>query len=425
MVGHLLHYHPAVLRLKGIVQEGELGRVHYIHSTRLNTGRIRQGENVLWSFAPHDVSMILLFLRETPLAVRSCGGNHLREGVPDVSTTLMEFPSGAQGHVFTSWLHPFKEQRLVVVGEQGMAVFDDVNGDKLRIFDHKVRWEGGVPVATKGPVRSVPLEESEPLKNECMHFLESLSNGRKPWTDGREALRVLSVLDACQRSLERGGEKIVILDGDPVESTPPESLRESLRPEVDPSAFVHETAVVDPGARVGPSTKVWHFSHVLGDTAIGAQCVLGQNVMVGPGVTVGNRCKIQNNVSIYRGVTLEDEVFCGPSAVFTNVRNPRAAIPRMDQLQRTVVRRGGTIGANATIVCGVEIGRYAFVGAGAVVTRDVLDYALVLGNPARRVGWMCSCGERLPEGLACGSCGTAYLEVGGTLVPSVSGEGEA
>ncbi len=160
-------------------------------------------------------------------------------------------------------------------------------------------------------------------------------------------------------------------------------------------SFVHETAVVDDGVTIGPGTKIWHFCHVLGGSVIGADCVLGQNVMVGPEVHVGDRCKIQNNVSIYKGVTLEAGVFCGPSMVFTNVVNPRAFIERKDQFRPTLVRRGATIGANATVVCGVEIGAYALIGAGAVVTRDVPAYALMLGVPARWCGWVCACGETL------------------------------
>jgi UDP-2-acetamido-3-amino-2,3-dideoxy-glucuronate N-acetyltransferase len=161
---------------------------------------------------------------------------------------------------------------------------------------------------------------------------------------------------------------------------------------------IHPTAVVDEGAVIGPGTQVWHFSHVMAGARIGQECRLGQNVFVGKGVSVGNRVKIQNNVSVYAGVTLEDDVFCGPSAVFTNVRDPRSAFPKIpsEEFLTTRVGRGATIGANATIICGVTIGEQAFIGAGAVVTRDVPRFALVWGNPARLRGWMCCCGEHLP-----------------------------
>ena len=175
--------------------------------------------------------------------------------------------------------------------------------------------------------------------------------------------------------------------------------------------WAHETAIVDAGASIGAGTRVWHWVHVCAGARIGAGCVLGQNVYVGNRVVIGDNVRIQNNVSVYDEVTLEDDVFCGPSMVFTNVVNPRAAVSRKDEYRRTVVRRGATIGANATVICGHAIGRYAFIGAGAVVTREVPDHALMTGVPARRTGWMCRCGEKLPAlsgGVACPSCGARY-----------------
>jgi UDP-2-acetamido-3-amino-2,3-dideoxy-glucuronate N-acetyltransferase len=185
--------------------------------------------------------------------------------------------------------------------------------------------------------------------------------------------------------------------------------------------FVHPSSFVDDGAEIGAGTKIWHFCHVMPGAVIGERCSLGQNVVVMPGTRVGNNVKIQNNVSIYEGVELEDDVFCGPSMVFTNVVNPRSEVSRRDEYQRTLVRRGATIGANATIVCGVTLGEWAFVGAGAVVTRDVPAFALVTGVPARRVGWMCRCGVRLGglgadgEQAACAACGRRYERKSGTV----------
>ena len=173
----------------------------------------------------------------------------------------------------------------------------------------------------------------------------------------------------------------------------------------------HPTAIVDAGAQIGPGTRIWHWVHICAGARIGERCAFGQNVFVGNDVVIGNNVRVQNNVSIYDAVTLEDDVFCGPSMVFTNVNNPRSAVSRKNEYRRTLVRRGASIGANATIVCGHEIGEYAFIGAGAVVTRDVPAYALMVGTPARRIGWMCRCGVRLDDAsgeAVCPECGTPY-----------------
>ncbi|UCD25672.1 MAG: N-acetyltransferase [Gemmatimonadota bacterium] len=182
--------------------------------------------------------------------------------------------------------------------------------------------------------------------------------------------------------------------------------------------FVHESSYVDDGATIGSGTKIWHFCHVMPGAKIGERCSLGQNVVVMPGTSIGSNVKIQNNVSIYEGVVLEDDVFCGPSCVFTNVGTPRSHVSRKDEYEQTLVKRGASIGANATVVCGSTLGEYAFIGAGAVVTSDVPAYALMVGVPARRVGWMCYCGERLrlSEGVGvCGRCQRGYREENGRL----------
>jgi len=181
--------------------------------------------------------------------------------------------------------------------------------------------------------------------------------------------------------------------------------------------FVHESAYVDEPVEIGAGTKIWHFVHVLANTRIGERCILGQNVMAGPDVVIGNGCKIQNNVALYRGVVLEDDVFCGPSCVFTNVLTPRANIERKNEFAPTLVRRGATIGANATVICGNTLGAWCMVAAGAVVTSDVADYALVAGIPARRIGWVSRTGERLGDDLVCPRTGERYVEDDGKLRP--------
>jgi UDP-2-acetamido-3-amino-2,3-dideoxy-glucuronate N-acetyltransferase len=198
---------------------------------------------------------------------------------------------------------------------------------------------------------------------------------------------------------------------------------------VEKNYFVHESSYIDEPCEIGEGTKIWHFSHVMAGSRIGRRCNIGQNVVISPGVRIGDNVKIQNNVSVYTGVELEDDVFCGPSMVFTNVVNPRSHVSRKDEFKKTLVKQGASLGANSTIVCGNQIGRYAFIGAGAVVTRDVPDYALVVGNPARITGWMCPCGIKLElsrhlerdETASCQACGKCFVKEGGLVREAQAG----
>ena len=187
-----------------------------------------------------------------------------------------------------------------------------------------------------------------------------------------------------------------------------------------PGAFIHESSYVDEFSKIGEGTKIWHFSHILSGVTVGKNCSLGQNVVVGPRVSIGDNCKVQNNVSIYEGITLEDGVFCGPSCVFTNVNNPRAEVDRKKEFRTTIVKRGATIGANATIVCGHDLGRYCFIAAGAVVTRDVPDFALMSGIPAKRIGWVSKAGEKLSKNLICPTDASRYEEVSSNYLVEIS-----
>jgi predicted dehydrogenase/acetyltransferase-like isoleucine patch superfamily enzyme len=396
MVGHLLQYHPVFIKLKEMVSTGGIGRLQYLYSNRLNLGKLRRDENALWSLAPHDVSMILSLVGEEPASVVTVGGAYLHKTVADVTTTHLAFPNGVQAHIFVSWLHPFKEQKLVVVGDRAMAVFDDGLpwADKLQLFEHSIAWTNGIPVPSRSEGRSIEVAQDEPLRLECLHFLESAEHNRSPRTDGAEGLRVLRVLNAAQRSME--ARQFVEPAG---LSSPPDRF---------PGVAIHESTYVDDPVEIGAGTRIWHFSHILGGTRIGRNASIGQNVAIGPDVEIGNNCKIQNNVSIYKGVTLEDGVFCGPSSVFTNVNNPRAEIERKSEFRKTLVKRGATIGANATILCGHTLGEYCFVAAGAVVTKDVPAHALVTGNPARITGWMSAAGLKLGPDLVCPATGKRY-----------------
>jgi UDP-2-acetamido-3-amino-2,3-dideoxy-glucuronate N-acetyltransferase len=402
MVGHILQYHPAFLKLKELVRQGKLGQLHYITSNRMNLGRIRREEDAFWALAPHDISMILSMVGSEPTKIEAVGGYHLHPTIADVSTTHLGFAGGEQAHIFVSWLHPFKEQKLTVVGTEAMAVFDD--GEpwerKLQLYPHRLEWKDNVPVPTRAEAIPVAVVEKEPLREECLHFLDCIRTGARPRTDGREGVRVLKVLERASEALRAGRTAQGSSSG--------VAVRRVAKPY--PGVTVHETSYVDAGVEIGEGTKIWHFSHILPNVKLGRRVSVGQNVVIGPDVIVGDGCKIQNNVSIYKGVTLEESVFCGPSCVFTNVNNPRAEIDRKTEFRPTLVKRGATVGANATVVCGHTIGEYAFVAAGAVVAGDVPAFALVAGVPARRTGWMSHAGHKLGPDLVCPGTGRRYRE---------------
>ncbi len=399
MVGHLLQYHSAFIKLKELFSSGELGRIQYIYSNRLSLGKIRREENALWSFAPHDISMILSLAREVPEHVYCEGGNYLHQSIADVTMTHLSFPCGIKAHIFVSWLHPFKEQKLIVVADKKMAVFEDTQPweKKIALYSHSVEWKMGMPIPKKADAEYVNIEPSEPLKAECQHFLECINTRQPPITDGKEGLNVLNVLEKAQKSL-----KVEV--GAKTKGT-----------ETAEKYFVHETSCVDQPCEIGEGTKIWHFSHVLKNSIIGKNCILGQNVNIANNVRIGDNVKIQNNVSIYTGTEIEDDVFLGPSCVLTNVNNPRAQVKRHSLYEKTVIRRGATVCANATLVCGTEIGRYAFIAAGAVVTKDIPDYAFVSGVPAKKSCWMSRHGHKLAKPdkdgvMTCPESGLRYKE---------------
>jgi UDP-2-acetamido-3-amino-2,3-dideoxy-glucuronate N-acetyltransferase len=350
----------------------------------LNLGKIRQEENALWSFAPHDISVILSLVGgRLPQEVRCVGGSYLTEGVADTTLTTFNFEAGVRAHVYVTWLNPFKEQKLTVVGSHGMVVFDDTRpwAEKLLIHRNYLTWtDGRSPTPNKVTGEYLAVPEQEPLKQECLHFIECCQTRQKPRTDSAEGLRVLQVLKSAQESLQHDGDA----------RQPQKMLNESAS-----NFYAHPTALIDPLARIGKGSKVWHFSHVMANAQIGDNCNLGQNVVISPGVVLGRNVKVQNNVSIYTGTVVEDDVFLGPSCVLTNVSNPRSQVNRRNLYEKTTIRRGATVGANSTIVCGTTLGRYSFVAAGCVVTKDVPDYALVRGNPGKQVGWMSRHGHRL------------------------------
>ena len=399
MVGHLLLYHPAVVKLKKMIRKGELGKLQYIYSNRLNLGKVRVQENTFWSFAPHDISVINHLLGETPEWVQAGSRDCITQKINDITISTLGYPSGVAAHIFVSWLHPFKEQRLVLIGDKQMAVFSDTSKHKLILYPHTIEWIDREPTPIRGEAQEVPIEEAEPLLCEAKHFLECVDKRTSPVTDGKHGMSVVDILLASDDSVSNSGKRILLSKSDPI------------------TYFVHDTACVDSGVQIGNGTKIWHFSHVMPEASIGMGCSLGQNVHIARGVKVGDQVKIQNNVSIYEGVEIEDQVFLGPSCVLTNVKNPRSEINRQQFYEKTLLRKGCSIGANSTIVCGIEIGRYSFVASGAVVTKNVPDYALMVGVPAIQQGWMSRHGIPLTapnkeDGvMSCPESGMRYKEV--------------
>ena len=392
MVGHLLLFHPAIRKIKELIEKGKIGKLQYIYSNRLNLGTVRTEENILWSFAPHDISIFQYFIGSLPIEVVSRGGSFLRPRVHDSSMTVLTYPNNIVGHIFVNWLHPFKEHRMVIVGSKGMLSYEDSSSEKNILFYEKgIDWINGEPVKRDGPRENIPYNTAMPLAEELKYFIKHINGETIRIANAQNGVEVLEILEKASESLLAGANSLIL---------------NPLAP--NPNIFVHPTAEIDEGSTVGNGTKIWHFSHILSGSKIGENCNIGQNVVIGPDVTIGKQCKIQNNVSVYKGVTLEDGVFCGPSMVFTNIYNPRAQIYKMDQMRRTLVKKGATIGANATIVCGVTLGQYSFIGAGAVVIKDIPDYVLVVGNPAKQISWICECGEKLNDKLKCKKCSKQY-----------------
>tara|TARA_B100001248_G_C27395864_1_gene465500 strand:+ start:1365 stop:2840 length:1476 start_codon:yes stop_codon:yes gene_type:complete len=367
MVGHLLQYHPCITKIYEMIKENKIGKIRYITSNRLNLGKIRQEENVLWSFAPHDISVIIKLMNdELPRSVICHGQDYISENIHDITTTILEFSNNCYAHIYVNWLNPFKEQKLTIVGTEGMIIFEDTSDQKLTYFGKYMEWTNNNPEVLKSKGIQIEYNSKSPLEIECEHFINCCKKRIIPLTNGEEGVRVLTVLDAAQRSLNNQNIKIALSNK---------------------NYFIHQSSYIDHGAIVGNNTNIWHFTHVM-KSIIGNNCNIGQNVFIGDGVILGNNVKIQNNVSIYTGIICEDNVFFGPSCVLTNDLNPRCAYPKNKKYVKTIIKKGVTIGANATIVCGITLGENCFVGAGAVVVKDVPPNTVVVGNPAKIISTM-------------------------------------
>lgn len=410
MVGHVMLFHPAIAKMKELIADGKIGKLEYLYSNRLNLGTVRTEENILWSFAPHDISIFQYFIGSSPVQVVSRGGAYIQPHIHDTTMTILTYPNNIVGHIFVSWLHPFKEHRIVVIGTKGMLSFEDSSKDKNILFYEKgIDWVNGEPVSRDGSTEVIPYEKTQPLNQEISYFCDHLNAGDLKLADAASAVDVLEILERASKSLLTNQEEVQ------------RATAKSTTGEKE--YYAHPSSYVDDNVEIGSGTKIWHFSHVQSHTKIGKNCSIGQNVNVGNNVKIGNGVKIQNNVSVYEGVELEDYVFCGPSMVFTNVPQPRSKYPQRGGqfYKKTLLREGASVGANATIVCGHTVGRHAFVAAGAVVTKDVPDYALMMGVPARQKGWVCECGEMLGEvtkSATCGKCQRNYSLEGKALKES-------
>jgi len=264
MVGHLLQYHPAIIKLKELVNKSELGEIHYIYSNRLNIGKLRNEENILWSFAPHDISVILMLMNKFPEKINAVGSAYIQPHIYDVTITHFEFDNGIKGHVYVSWLHPIKEQKLVVIGNKKMAVFNDISEKKLFLYPHKIKWKNLMPIALKAEAEEIKIDKTEPLKNECMAFLQAIQTRKEPLTNGKEGLKVLKFIKKAEGSAKTS-----------------HSLNKSCL------YYVHPTADVEEGACIARNTKIWHFSHVMKGAQIGENCNIGQNVFIDKKAVIG------------------------------------------------------------------------------------------------------------------------------------------
>lgn len=406
MVGHLLHYHNSVIELKNIIRSGKYGKIKYITSNRKSHGIYRSFENVLWSFAPHDISIALSLCDATFEDVNNInctGSGHITENVQDIAN-LTFYANNIYVNINVDWNSPVKEQRLSVVCEKGILMFDDVEPtNKLKIIDNYV-VDG---VANKKEVEYVHVEGKSPLYNECDHFIKCCSTNTQPITPGNEGIDVLKVLMEADKSLN---DIMRVVSTDSSSSYGPiyslntvmwnnasspvheETLTISSRFEGKVNnVFTHPMSAND-STNVGDGTKIWHFCNVTSDAVIGEKCNIGQNCYVAG--TIGDNCKVQNNVSIYKGVKAGNNVFFGPSCVLTNDINPRCEHGKNGQYMETIIEDGVTIGANATIVCGKTIGKYALIGAGAVVCKNVEPYSIMVGNPAKKIGTVDEQGNR-------------------------------
>jgi UDP-2-acetamido-3-amino-2,3-dideoxy-glucuronate N-acetyltransferase len=367
MVGHLLHYHPAIVKIKEMIKNGVIGDIKQIVANRFSLGIFRTFENVLWSFAVHDLSVILSLCDDKlPESVICNGHCNITNNIQDITNSILKYKN-KYVNLNVNWLSPYKEQKLSIVGTKGMLVFDDVTKEITHIPEY-ISFSNtsppNNPVAIKNNEKIIQYSKDFPLLKECESFIKCCETRQQPITNGEEGVRVLKLLTYLQESLDNGKEIKIN----------------------NKNIFAHPTAIIDNGADIGEGTKIWHYSHICKGAKIGKNCNIGQNVYIAGGAIIGDNCKIQNNVSIYAGVKAGNHVFFGPSCVLTNDINPRCLHSKNGQYIETILEDGVTLGANCTIVCGNTLGKHCLIGSGAVICKDVEQNSIMVGNPGRKIG---------------------------------------
>lgn len=396
MVGHLMQYHPYIKTIQDLLKTNTLGKILYIKSNRLNLGQLRYDENVLWSFAPHDISIILSLLNHKDLIKMSCNGlSLLNKPIADITTTKFYFKDNQYAEINVNWLYPFKEQSLIIVCEYGMLYFkDDRVNPELIYYKNPIKYS--VVNSLNDNVEKIKINvdiSTTPLEHELIHFIHCIKTRETPLTDGRfEGLPVVKILEQSQKELEKNQED---LEKEDVEKEDLE--KEDLEKNEYENVFIHPSAIIGKNVKIGKGTKIWHNTHIVDDVVLGENCNIGQGVYIGKGVKMGNNCKVQNNVNIYSGVECEDGVFFGPNCTTTNDKTPRALYPKNGKYIKTIIKKGATIGAGAVIVCGIELGIECMIGAGSVVCKNVPDRMLVVGNPAKIIGIVDEYGNKMED----------------------------
>jgi predicted dehydrogenase/acetyltransferase-like isoleucine patch superfamily enzyme len=397
MVGHTFEFAAAVNMAREIIASGELGEIHYISCVRVNLGLFQPDINVIWDLAPHDISILLYILQELPTSVSGQGKAHFRKDIEDVAVTTLNFPSGTIAFIHNSWLDPDKIRRITVVGSKKMLVYDDVSqNEKLKIYDKGVEAPPYYSTYAEfhfsyryGDIYSPRVPDYEPLRRECEHFLECIRSRRTPQCDGYSGLRIVTILEAANRSLRQGGSQQTIPRDIFFPRTQDNEHHPRTGPELHPGKNPVHSSKIAADVKLGKKVRLHDFVNLYG-CEIGDYTKIGAFVEIQKGAIIGKCCKISSHTFICTGVTVEDEVFIGHNVTFINDVYPRAA--NKDGRLRTEadwtcvptrVKRGASIGSSATVLCGVAIGENAVVGAGSVVTKDVPANTVVAGNPAR------------------------------------------